>query len=151
MALRAGDVVRLFDGTTTPQKQKLFVCVYVGDGWFFRVNSKSHWRPNMPLSATADPCLAHDCFVELRGVIEYDDTEVDDALRVPANRLGRLSDATLTPAGSFVRCSASGAGLGASHTPSDGARSSARSIQKAAFAGEGWNRRPPEIRLHERP
>jgi hypothetical protein len=93
--LRAGDIVKLFDGTTSPQKQKWFLCVYAGDGWFFRLNSKPHWKPCMEIKASVDRCLDHDCFIELRGVIEYDLDEVDRALLQPANLIGRLSDATL--------------------------------------------------------
>lgn len=96
MPLREGDVVRLFDNTTNPPKSKLFLCVDAGEGWFLRINTKPIWPPHFPLPrAGNEHCLDHDSFLELRGVIEYYEIEIDEALRYPNNHLGPLSDATI--------------------------------------------------------
>jgi hypothetical protein len=96
MSLEAGDVVLLHDGTVTPPKTKLFLCVDVEDCWFFRINTKRHWKPNFPLPLRGNEhCLDHDSFLELRGIIEYFDIEVEEALKYPHNHRGKLSDDTL--------------------------------------------------------
>ena len=95
MKLSAGDIVRLFDGTTTPQKQKWFLCVQTSDGWFLRINTKTHWRPHFALSCANDSILSHDCYIEMRGVIEYDNDEIEESLRVPSNFIGRLTEETI--------------------------------------------------------
>jgi hypothetical protein len=96
MPLRAGDVVRLFDGTTAPPKEKRFLCVCATEGWFLRINSRPHWRPNLRLPHTGnETCLSHDSFLELRGIIEYDALEIEGSLREPANHLGQLSLQTI--------------------------------------------------------
>jgi hypothetical protein len=56
----------------------------------------------LPLQGN-ERCLEHDSYLELRGVIEYYETEVDDALRYPHNHLGPLSGATLRAVIEFVR------------------------------------------------
>lgn len=94
--VRVGDVVVLFAGTIRTPKPKWHLCVSVGEGWFFRINSKPHWEPNFALSAFEDLCLEHDCFLELNVPVAFDDYEIDEALRVPANHKGRLSDETLS-------------------------------------------------------
>ena len=66
-SLSAGDVVVLFDGTIRPPKHKWFVAVYVTEGWFFRLNSSPHWRPNFKLLQSENPCLEKDCFIEMNG------------------------------------------------------------------------------------
>ncbi|TXN24351.1 hypothetical protein FV232_26585 [Methylobacterium sp. WL30] len=40
-------------------------------------------------------CLDHDSFLELRGIIEYDDYSIDSALDEPGNHLGQLSRGTI--------------------------------------------------------
>ncbi len=94
-SLSAGDIVVLFDGTIRPPKHKWFVAAYVAEGWFFRLNSKPHWRPNFELPASQNPCLEDDCYIELRGIIEYWEGEVEQSLRYPDSHKGRLSDDTI--------------------------------------------------------
>jgi hypothetical protein len=96
MALEVGDVIRIFDNTIAPPDYKRFLCLNVAEGWFFRINSRPHWRPNFPLPFHGNEhCLDHDSFAELRGIIEYIQSEIDDALRYPANHLGKLSEETI--------------------------------------------------------
>jgi len=94
-ALRVGDVVRFFDGTTDPPKHKRFLCVCVADGWFLRINSKDCWNPkfHIPLVGNED-CLEWDSYLELRGVIEYDTDWLQEQLR-DEDYLGPLSIDTL--------------------------------------------------------
>lgn len=89
--------MRLFDGATTPPKHKRFLCVNPCEGWLLRINSRPFWRPHLLLPmADNEDCLDHDSYLELRGVIEYYETEIEDALRHPANHLGSLSREMLT-------------------------------------------------------
>ncbi|MGE8128946.1 hypothetical protein ACQKQD_18395 [Methylobacterium sp. NPDC080182] len=90
--LNVGDVIRIYDGTTDPQKMKRFLCVLVAEGWFLRINTNAFWKPHFPLPHTGNEhCLDHDSFLELRGVIEYDDYSIESALDEPGNHLGQLS------------------------------------------------------------
>jgi hypothetical protein len=92
----AGDIVLLFDATTRPPKPKLFLCVDAEECWFFRINTKPHWRPNFPLPLKGNEhCLDHDCFLELNGIIEYYEIEVEEALKYPNNHRGKLNDDTI--------------------------------------------------------
>ena len=94
--VQVGDVVVLFSGTIQNPKSKWHLCVSVGEGWFFRINTKPHWGPSFALSAEQDTCLDHDCFLELNVPVEFDEYEIDEALRYPANHKGQLTDSTLT-------------------------------------------------------
>lgn len=93
--LNVGDVVVLFSGTINNPKYKWHLCVCVSEGWFLRINSRPHWRPHFLLPEAENPFLEYDCYLELRGIIEYDDSEIEEALRVPSNHKGRLSNSTL--------------------------------------------------------
>ena len=80
MPFQAGDVIRIWDGTVRPAAHKRFLVICPDAGWLLRINSQPHWRPHWPLSAAANPeCLDHDSFLELRGIIEYADTELENA------------------------------------------------------------------------
>ena len=93
--LRAGDVIKFFSGTIRDPKPKWHLCVSVEQGWFFRINTSGRWGEPFALSAAENPCLKHDCYVELNAPVEIDDYEIEEALRTPANHKGRLSDTTL--------------------------------------------------------
>jgi hypothetical protein len=96
MPLSVGDVVRLFDGTMDNPKPKLFLCVCATEHWFFRINTNPYWPPHLLLPRTEnEACLAHDCYLQLNGVVEHYHVFVEDELRVPANHLGALSVDTL--------------------------------------------------------
>jgi hypothetical protein len=96
MTLRPGDVIWWFDGTTTPPKSKMIVCVCVAEGWFFRINSKSHWASSVPLSqAEHTAFLQHDSFLECGAILDILDAEIDDAV-AQKGVLGRLSATAIT-------------------------------------------------------
>jgi hypothetical protein len=87
----AGDVISLWDGSIRPPNYKRFLVVYVADGWLFRINTKPHWKPHWPLIAADNgECLEHDSFLELHGVVEYIQSELDQA-----KFIDRLSDDTI--------------------------------------------------------
>ena len=81
--------------TSSLRPDPVSLCVSVERGWFFLMNTKSHWRPNFPLSATNDPCLDRDCFLHLNAPVEYANYAIEEALRFPDNHKGRLSNDTL--------------------------------------------------------
>ena len=94
--IRVGDVIRIFDGTTNPPKPKRFLCVCVAEGWFLRINTRSIWRPHFLLPHVGNEnCLDHDSYLELRGIIEYDDYSLEEALSQGDNHLGPISKATM--------------------------------------------------------
>lgn len=94
--LRTGDVLVLFDGTVRPPKHKRFICVVASEDWLLRINSQRHFRPHLPVRVSDAPdWLDHDSFVELRGAIEHDPSEIMEAItRRDARVLGRLTPAT---------------------------------------------------------
>lgn len=94
-SLTAGDIVVLFDGTISPPKYKWFLAVYVAEGWFLRLNSRAHWRPNFKLLRQENECLASDCYIELSTILEFYEGEIDESLRYPDNHKGRLADDTI--------------------------------------------------------
>jgi hypothetical protein len=79
--------------------------VVAAEGWFFRINSKRHFRPHFAIAASDNPgCLDYDSFVELRGIIEYDLEEIAEAMsRADARVLGRISAATASAMIAAVR------------------------------------------------
>jgi hypothetical protein len=92
MAWRAGDVVRVFDNLTDPPKYKRLICVDREQGWFFRLNSRPIWKPNMLIPHEGNETwLEHNTYVHLN-ILEFDDTVVEESLKVPANFLGEISD-----------------------------------------------------------
>ncbi len=46
------------------------------EGWFLRLNSRPHWRPNFELLKRENPCLENDCYIEVHSgftvVSEFD-------------------------------------------------------------------------------
>ena len=94
-SLTAGDIVVLFDGTISPPKHKWFLAVYIAEGWFLRLNSRAHWRPNFKLLRRENECLESDCYIELSTILEFYEGEIDESLRYPDNHKGRLADKTI--------------------------------------------------------
>lgn len=74
-------VIWMFDRTTDPQKWKMLVCLSHDDGWFLRINSKSHFRPCEPILAKDHSAfLDHDSYVECT-LLMFDEYEVEEAIR----------------------------------------------------------------------
>lgn len=78
--LNALDVLLIFDATIRPAGPKMVACIHPANGWFYRINSKGHWRPRVPLALAAHPFLDHDSFLECGDPLELDDYIVDEAL-----------------------------------------------------------------------
>lgn len=85
-----GDVIWLYDGTIRPRKRKMCVCLCPEQGLFFRINTKSQWKPCVFISKAEHSFLLHDSHVECNGPLEIDDTSIEESLRVDSI-LGRLS------------------------------------------------------------
>jgi hypothetical protein len=91
MPFKAGDVVRIWDGSIRPPDYKRFVVIWPDEGWVLRINSNPRWKPNWPLSAADNPgCLDHDSYLELHGIVEYTADELNNA-----ELLGYLADGTI--------------------------------------------------------
>ncbi|RAZ79760.1 hypothetical protein DPM35_00170 [Mesorhizobium atlanticum] len=76
------DVILIHDGTITPPGPKLVVCIHPGEGWYYRINSKNHWKPAVAISR--DPhhgFLDHDSFLECGDPLELDDYVVEESIR----------------------------------------------------------------------
>lgn len=84
------DVYWLFDRTTQPPKWKMNVCLSWEVGWFLRINTSSRFRPCVPLDRARHPRLDHDSYVECV-LLEFDEYELDEALRNRRNPVGRVS------------------------------------------------------------
>ena len=90
-----GDVVLIFDGTTSPPKHKRLLCVSDA-GWFLRINSKPLFRPHLAIFvADNQRCLDHDSFVELRGILDLDLPSLEqDIIDNVARVLDKIGSAT---------------------------------------------------------
>ena len=59
----------------------MVVCVSPHDGWFYRINSRSHHRPCIALARSPDHLfLKHDSYLEVGEPLELDDYVVGEAL-----------------------------------------------------------------------
>lgn len=86
MELRAGDVVRIWDRSTTPEKVKRHICICPDAQLFLRINSKAYWPPYHVLYADECDFLDHDSHVELQQLWHHVRSEVRSA-----EIIGRLS------------------------------------------------------------
>lgn len=83
------------DDTILPPGPKMVACIVPAQGWFFRINTADHWRPNVPLVRLPDhPFLKHDIHLECQ-ILELDDFVIAEALR-KTGVIGSISP-TLTP------------------------------------------------------
>ncbi|MFC3691301.1 hypothetical protein [Chenggangzhangella methanolivorans] len=76
MELRPGDVVRIWDRSTTPEKVKRHICVCPEAQLFLRINSKAYWPPYHVLYADECDFLDHDSYVELQQLWHHVRSEV---------------------------------------------------------------------------
>ena len=79
MALRPGDVIRVWDRYTRPPKSKRMICISSERQLFLRINSNARFRPNHPIAASGADFLDHDSFVELRQLIRPFAYEIQQA------------------------------------------------------------------------
>jgi hypothetical protein len=65
MAVRIGDVLRVWDRKTRPPKFKRHICVCPKRQLFLRINSRANFPPHMIIRADGADFLDADSFVEL--------------------------------------------------------------------------------------
>jgi hypothetical protein len=96
MPLRPGSVIRVFDGTLRDPKPKRMILVLVDEGWFLRINTRPFFPPHCQISVADNPgCLDHDCFVELRGIMDLDMVDLAEQVdRRKAEVLGQIGHHT---------------------------------------------------------
>ncbi|WP_375450608.1 hypothetical protein [uncultured Devosia sp.] len=80
MPIRPLDVTVIFDATLRKPAPKMVVCIHPANGWFYRINSKGHWRPRVAVALAEHGFLDHDSFVECGDPLELDDYVVHEAL-----------------------------------------------------------------------
>lgn len=73
------EVIWINDALIRPPGPKMVVCISPDLGWFFRINTRNHWRPSVPLLKAQNPFLDHDSFLECQ-IIELDDYIVEQAM-----------------------------------------------------------------------
>jgi hypothetical protein len=79
--MKALEVTWIPDQTITPPGPKMVVCVEPGLGFFFRINSKNHWRPCAQILKHPDhEWLDHDSFVECN-ILDLDEYLIEEAIR----------------------------------------------------------------------
>ena len=84
--LAPGDVVRLWDRQTRPEKLKRHICICPRSRLFLRINTKAYGPPYHPLYVENCDFLEHDSFVELHQLLRH----APDTVR-SAHKLGALS------------------------------------------------------------
>lgn len=73
------EVIWINDALIRPPGPKMVVCISPERGWFFRINTRGHWRPCVPLLRADNPFPDHDSFIECQ-IIELDDYIVASAI-----------------------------------------------------------------------
>ncbi|MBC8241669.1 MAG: hypothetical protein H8E30_14515 [Alphaproteobacteria bacterium] len=100
--VNVGDVLWLFAGTIRDPKMKMHACVYVDDGIFFRINSKSHFPGSILITQEEHPFLKWDSYLECGGPIEFDVSEIEESFEREWGVAGQLSDKALQEMGSHI-------------------------------------------------
>jgi hypothetical protein len=90
--LKAFDVIRIHDGTTTPPKPRMVVCIHYENGWYYRITSKK-WLPCLQLLKIDHPFLDHDSFLECGQPLELSDYEIQNAMN-KFGKIGHINDKT---------------------------------------------------------
>jgi hypothetical protein len=78
--LNALEVIWIHDECISPPGPKMVVCVEATNGYFFRINSRGHRQPAVPLlQQDHSSFLNWDSFLECGGFLELDDYVVDQS------------------------------------------------------------------------
>jgi hypothetical protein len=86
MAVRIGDVIRVWDRRTRPAKFKRQICISPDRQLFLRINSRANFPPHMIIRADGADFLDADSFVELWQLTRPYAQEIEEA-----DLLGRLT------------------------------------------------------------
>lgn len=89
--ISALDVVWIYDGMIRPTGFKMVVCIHPENGWYYRINTKSHWRPCVAIPLADHSFLDHDSFLECGDPLELDDYLIEEALEKTNGPIGRIS------------------------------------------------------------
>lgn len=74
------ETIWIYDGLINPPHPKMVVCMSPEDGWFFRINSRPHFKPCVPLLREPDhQWLDHDSHLQC-SILMLDDYVVDAAI-----------------------------------------------------------------------
>ena len=86
MAVRPGEVIRVWDRQVNPPKFKRLICISSEKQLFLRINSRALFKPHHLLLASESDFLDYDSYVELRQLIRPYAYEIQQA-----EPLGQLS------------------------------------------------------------
>jgi len=91
IALRPGDVIRVWDRGTNPEKQKRHICICPERQMFFRINSRLVFTPAFQLREEDCAFVEHDSWVELTQMVRGHGPDIRQS-----EHLGRLTEAVAT-------------------------------------------------------
>lgn len=75
------DVIIIDDATISPPKPKMVACIHPAEGLFYRINSKSHWKPCIPLIREPNHLfLRRNSFLECGDPLILDEFVIEDSL-----------------------------------------------------------------------
>jgi hypothetical protein len=81
MPLAPLDVIIIPDETIEPPGPKMVVCIHPANGWFYRINTKSHWHPSIALNRLPDHSfLDHDSFLQCGDFLDLDDYVIEQSM-----------------------------------------------------------------------
>jgi hypothetical protein len=95
--LNALEVIWIDDECISPPGPKMVVCVEAAKGYFFRINSRGHRQPAVPLlkGEQEHSFLWWDSYLECGGFLELDDYVVEQSLRAKGI-IGQISKKLIT-------------------------------------------------------
>lgn len=80
--IRPLEIILIDDDTVRPPKPKFVACVCPSEGLFYRINSRNHWRPCIPVVRIPHhKFLHHDSFLECGDPLILDDYVIEESLR----------------------------------------------------------------------
>ncbi|TWG90355.1 hypothetical protein L598_000700001120 [Mesorhizobium sp. J18] len=91
MAIRVGDVIRVWDRHTRPPKFKRHICICPQKQLFLRINSRALFPPHMIIRSDGADFLDADSYVELQQLVRHYALEITEA-----DVLGRLTRTHVT-------------------------------------------------------
>lgn len=90
--LKPGNVIILYSGRNA--KDRMHVIVSVGQGWFFRINTKAHWPGSFPIAKSENQFLKHDSHIECGGLVDVDISAIEISMN-ERGLIGTLSKKTI--------------------------------------------------------
>lgn len=78
--MRALDVLRIHDALIRPPGPKMVICLPPKHGLFVRINSRDPFGDGVLIERAWHPFLKTDSYAECRQLLEFDETQVAEAL-----------------------------------------------------------------------